>query len=39
MKKSIATKRAPGAIGPNVQGIDLGKLVITSGQIPVDPGH
>lgn len=37
MKKSIATKRAPGAIGPYVQGIDLGKLVITSGQIPVDP--
>lgn len=37
MKKSIATPRAPGAIGPYVQGIDLGKMVFTSGQIPVDP--
>ncbi|POP44013.1 reactive intermediate/imine deaminase [Superficieibacter electus] len=39
MKKSITTPRAPGAIGPYVQGVDLGKLVITSGQIPVDPAN
>jgi endoribonuclease L-PSP, putative len=37
MKKLIETTRAPGAIGPYVQGIDLGKMVFTSGQIPVDP--
>ena len=37
MKKMIETTRAPGAIGPYVQGIDLGKMIFTSGQIPVDP--
>ncbi|MGL5698132.1 MAG: enamine/imine deaminase [Kluyvera sp.] len=37
MKKIIETTRAPGAIGPYVQGMDLGKMVFTSGQIPVDP--
>lgn len=37
MKKVIETTRAPGAIGPYVQGVDLGSLVITSGQIPVNP--
>jgi len=37
MKKLIETTRAPGAIGPYVQGIDLGKMVWTSVQIPVDP--
>ncbi|WP_052283700.1 enamine/imine deaminase [Kluyvera genomosp. 1] len=37
MKKLIETSRAPGAIGPYVQGIDLGKMIFTSGQIPVDP--
>ena len=37
MSHIIETKRAPGAIGPYVQGVDLGKLVFTSGQIPVDP--
>lgn len=37
MKKTIETARAPGAIGPYVQGVDLGGLVMTSGQIPVNP--
>lgn len=32
----IATKNAPGAIGPYSQGISTGNLVFTSGQIPVD---
>lgn len=33
----IDTKNAPGAIGPYSQGFTAGNLVITSGQIPVDP--
>ncbi|MDA8480111.1 enamine/imine deaminase [Citrobacter sp. Awk 4] len=37
MRKSIETQRAPGAIGPYVQGVDLGSMVLTSGQIPVCP--
>jgi len=37
MKNIIATENAPAAIGPYSQAIDLGALVITSGQIPVDP--
>lgn len=37
MSHIIQTKRAPGAIGPYVQGVDIGKLVFTSGQIPVNP--
>ena len=37
MSKTIATENAPAAIGPYVQGVDLGSMVITSGQIPVDP--
>lgn len=36
-KKIISTSKAPGAIGPYSQGIDLGDLVFTSGQLPVDP--
>lgn len=36
MKKIIETQRAP-AIGPYVQGVDLGSMVFTSGQIPVCP--
>ena len=35
--KSIETKNAPAAIGPYSQGMDIGNLVFTSGQIPVDP--
>ena len=37
MKKQIATTKAPGAIGPYSQGIDVGSIVFVSGQIPVDP--
>lgn len=37
MKKIISTNNAPAAIGPYSQALDLGNLVITSGQIPVDP--
>lgn len=33
----IETKNAPGAIGPYSQGYKANGLVITSGQIPVDP--
>lgn len=36
-KKPIQTANAPAAIGPYSQGIDLGSVVFTSGQIPVDP--
>lgn len=36
-KKSIATNNAPAAIGPYSQGVDLGDLVLTSGQIPINP--
>ena len=35
--KIIATKEAPAAIGPYSQGMIVGNLVYTSGQIPVDP--
>ena len=38
MKKNIiATTHAPAAIGPYSQAIDCGRLLITSGQIPIDP--
>jgi len=36
MKTSIKTEKAPAAIGPYSQGIKVGNLVITSGQIPID---
>lgn len=37
MTKIIHTEKAPAAIGPYVQAVDLGNLVFTSGQIPVNP--
>ena len=37
MKEIIATQAAPAAIGPYSQGISAGGIVITSGQLPVDP--
>ena len=37
MKKIVSTAVAPAAIGPYSQAIDLGSLVFTSGQIPIDP--
>ena len=36
MKTIISTANAPAAIGPYSQAIDLGNLVITSGQLPID---
>ena len=33
----IETKKAPGAIGPYSQGFEVGGIIYTSGQIPVDP--
>lgn len=33
----ISTENAPAAIGPYSQAFEVGNLVITSGQIPVDP--
>lgn len=36
-KNLVHTDRAPAAIGPYSQAIDLGELVFTSGQIPVAP--
>lgn len=36
MKTAIKTDKAPAAIGPYSQGIKVGNLVITSGQIPID---
>lgn len=33
----INTKDAPAAIGPYVQGVNTGKMVMTSGQLPIDP--
>ena len=36
-KTIISTTKAPAAIGPYSQAIDLGAMVITSGQLPIDP--
>ncbi len=35
--EKISTNKAPQAIGPYSQGIDIGNMVFVSGQIPVDP--
>ena len=37
MKKQISTEQAPAAIGPYSQAIQLGDLIFTSGQLPLDP--
>ncbi|MBP5711764.1 MAG: RidA family protein, partial [Prevotella sp.] len=36
-KKEINTEKAPNAIGPYSQAIQVGNLVYTSGQLPIDP--
>ncbi|MEH0387236.1 Rid family detoxifying hydrolase [Vibrio mimicus] len=36
MTKVLHTEAAPAAIGPYIQGVDLGNMVLTSGQIPVN---
>lgn len=33
----IATKKAPGAVGPYSQGVKGGNLIFTSGQLPMNP--
>ncbi len=36
-KKVVSTDKAPAAIGPYSQAIRSGDLLITSGQLPIDP--
>jgi len=36
-KLIVKTDKAPGAIGPYSQGMQVGNLVFTSGQIPLNP--
>lgn len=36
-KNIIATEKAPAAIGPYSQAVEVGNVVYTSGVIPVDP--
>ena len=36
-KKAINTEKAPKAIGPYSQAIQVGNLVYTSGQLPINP--
>lgn len=35
--KQISTQKAPAAIGPYSQAIEIGNLVFCSGQLPADP--
>lgn len=37
MKQIVSTAKAPAAIGPYSQAISVGSLMITSGQLPLDP--
>lgn len=37
MKSKISTELAPAAIGPYSQAIQLGEMIFTSGQLPLDP--
>ena len=37
MKKIISTTKAPSAIGPYSQAMQVGNLIYTSGQIPIKP--
>ncbi|MEZ8968742.1 regulator [Vibrio breoganii] len=37
MKQLISTPNAPAAIGPYAQGTAYSELVLTSGQLPLDP--
>jgi len=36
-KKVIESSDAPGAVGPYSQAIQVGNLMFTSGQLPIDP--
>ena len=37
MNKAIHTDKAPAAIGPYSQAVQVGELIFVSGQIPIDP--
>lgn len=37
MKQVIHTDKAPAAIGPYSEAIQIGQLLFTSGQVPIDP--
>ena len=37
MKKVIATKNAPAAIGPYSQAVQVGIMLFASGQLGIDP--
>jgi len=37
MRRTVATDKAPAAIGPYAQANIFGNMVFTSGQIPLDP--
>lgn len=37
MKRIIQTNKAPAAIGPYSQAVEVGNLLFISGQIPLDP--
>jgi 2-iminobutanoate/2-iminopropanoate deaminase len=37
VRQTVATKSAPGAIGPYSQAVVAGGFVFASGQIPIDP--
>ncbi|MBR5390611.1 MAG: RidA family protein [Clostridia bacterium] len=37
MQKKIHTEKAPGAIGPYSQAVEIDQLVYTSGQLGIDP--
>lgn len=36
MKKTVLTEKAPAPIGVYSQGVEYGKMIFTSGQLPVD---
>ena len=37
MKQAVKTNKAPGAIGPYSQGIEVGNMYFFSGQLPLNP--
>ncbi|MBL0716389.1 MAG: RidA family protein [Desulfosarcina sp.] len=37
-RRTVATEKAPGAIGPYSQAIKTDTMVFVSGQLPIDPG-
>ena len=36
-KQTVSTQNAPAAIGPYSQGVKVGNLIFTSGQLPMNP--